>query len=508
MVFHQSSVNYQNLIRDLAEMYPIEVPEVVVIELIANSLDAKATRISVEYNAQQKVLVITDDGHGMTANQFGEYHDFAAGLKSRGTGIGFAGVGAKISFNVADRVITETRGDSFSGGSDWYLESAKKLVWKEIQPSRLRLNGTRVEVQFRKDVQPPYDSTEDLVNLIARNYLPLLDTKFLQLYGALKLYPGGLRFVVNGQEIAPSDIANTYRLDKVHRFYPEKSRKRYGHGIFGIGLSDYPIGAGICGVLLCTRGKVVKADFLGQFPGALGTRILGIVEVPPFVDYLTTAKTDFIRSRGKLKEFESFYDPIRQEFKAWLKDVGVEQPEVAAPDEAAKLERELRKIIDEVPELSEFFGFRVRREVPHSDENGSMKAETHEGIQHTFPMGEGEKGDNPGPLDIGEDPGQTLEEAKDTGTQKATPIGRTSKRGPKIAFASAPERIDLAWADGNTVMINTGHPGYEKSRSNPSARNLHNIFSIAGAVQKVLVSPDGKVDAVFVDRMIAAWGRK
>jgi len=43
MSIHESSVNFQNLIRDLAEIYPFDVDEVVLVELIANSLDAKPT---------------------------------------------------------------------------------------------------------------------------------------------------------------------------------------------------------------------------------------------------------------------------------------------------------------------------------------------------------------------------------------------------------------------------------------------------------------------------------
>src|SRR3989338_2061711 len=134
MAKHTSSVNFRNLIKDLAEMYPYDVTEVVVVELVANSLDAKAARISINYDSKNKILVVEDDGTGMTTSQFDEYHDFAAGLKKKGTGIGFAGLGAKISFNVADRVVTETKSKSFSGGSDWCLESNKNLVWNDVKP--------------------------------------------------------------------------------------------------------------------------------------------------------------------------------------------------------------------------------------------------------------------------------------------------------------------------------------------------------------------------------------
>ena len=61
---HESSVNFQNLIRDLADMYPREVDEVVIVELVANSLDAGANRISIDYDPAGKTLIISDDGPG------------------------------------------------------------------------------------------------------------------------------------------------------------------------------------------------------------------------------------------------------------------------------------------------------------------------------------------------------------------------------------------------------------------------------------------------------------
>jgi HSP90 family molecular chaperone len=146
---HESAVNYANLIRDLADMYTLDVAEVVLVELIANSLDAGATQIKISFDQKKRILIVEDNGCGMSAENFEQYHDFAVGLKTRGTGIGFAGVGAKISFNIADRVRTETRSKSFSGGSNWYFQSKTKLVWEDFKATNIRSYGTRVEVSVR-----------------------------------------------------------------------------------------------------------------------------------------------------------------------------------------------------------------------------------------------------------------------------------------------------------------------------------------------------------------------
>lgn len=506
MGIHESAVNFDNLIRDLADMYPFDVGTVVIVELVANALDSGASTIRVNLDPQAKVLVVTDNGRGMTASDFEQYHDFAAGLKTRGMGIGFAGVGAKISFNIATQVITETRSTSFTGGSSWRLESEKELVWEDIQPAHLAALGTRVEVVFSQDVALPFTSRRDIITLLRQHYLPLLDSEFLALYDRLGYYSAELRFVVNDQTITPFDVVSEYSLEQVRRFFPRSRGKRVGYGLFGLAVSEYPVGEALCGVLLCTRGKVIKADMFNQFPSDIGPRIIGLVEVPDFVHFLTSAKTDFFR-RVKHREFEKLYGPIRQEFRDWLMELGVQPSEASASDESLKLERELKKLVDEVPELGDFFGFRSPKSILQSSEGGAVVTTLHDGAEVTYPMGEGESAKGEGPLDVGEGPGQALAENVEAGTIPAKPISRTARRGPKIAFTDAPNRVDLAWVDGNSVVINSGHPAYVRVRNNAGTKRLHCIFAIANAVQKFLYGDEAQ-EMTFSDRMLAAWGSK
>lgn len=507
MALHESSINYQNLIHDLAEMYPdFEIDEIVVVELVANCLDAGATIISIDFDVQRKVLIVKDNGRGMNATEFQEYHNFAAGLKTRGVGIGFAGLGAKISFNIAGKVVTETRSKLFSGGSNWHMQSKKNLLWEDIQPTHLRSYGTRVEVCFRADTRPSYSSTQDMIKLLHRHYLPLIDLNFLDLYKRMGLYSSNLRFVVNGQVVRTSNLAADFALNKVKQFFPKRAGRMFGYGILGLSATEYPVAPDVCGVLLCTHGKVIKADLFNQFPASFGPRIFGLVEIPEFAKFLTTAKTDFIR-KGKHREFERLYNPIRQEFKAWLKDIGVELTEVISTDEARKLERELKKLVEELPELAEFFGFRSREKVFQQNGKGLVPTDIHDGTDKTFPVGKGSKGEGPGAVDIGNGPGQALVQTQG-GTERAKQISRVARRGPKITFIEAPARLDLAWVDGNNVAINSGHPAYTRARSNSVARTLHSLFAIASAVQRFLGSESEAPDLMFIDRMMAAWGKK
>jgi hypothetical protein len=503
---HQSSVNFENLIKDLADMYPFDVGTVVLVELVANSLDSKATLINVNYDPQGKSLVVSDNGTGMTQEEFDQYHDFAAGLKTRGMGIGFAGVGAKISFNIALQVITETRSQSYTGGSNWYLESKKSLAWDDISPSHLENYGTRVNVIFRKDASLPFDDTSSIIALLRQHYLPLLDRHFLSLYSELNYYAINLRFVVNGEYVEPADIVSDYHLDSIHRFYPTSASRRVGYGVFGLSSKEYPMGESLCGVLLCTHGKVIKPDLFNQFPGDIGARIMGLVEIPDFVHFLTSSKTDFIR-RKKLREFEKLYNPIRQEFRSWLKELGVQPPEITSRNEAIRLEREIRKLVDDIPELGEFFGFRMPKQVLQNQASGDTLANAQQGAEVTFPVGEGESQGGEGPFDVGEGPGEALVEDSEKGSIRAKPISRTGRRGPKVAFSESPDRVDLAWVDGNNIVINSGHPAYRKVISNTAANRLHCMHAVANAVQRFLFNGQPE-DLMFTDRMMSAWGKK
>jgi len=506
MAVHQSSVNFENLIRDLAEMYPFDVGEVVVSELVANALDAGATRIDIRFDPEARRLVVTDDGKGMSASDFAEYHDFAAGIKTRGGGIGFAGVGAKISFNIADRVVTETRSATFSGGSKWYLQSRKKLIWEDSPPTHLRRTGTKVEVYFRASGQLTFSSGSDLRKLLQRHYLPLFDESFLELYARMGIYERGLRFSVNGITVEPGDLASQLELESIRRIFPQARGRRVGYGLLGIAPTEYPISPDLCGVLLCARGKLVKGDFFNQFPGALGPRIFGLVEIPAFVDFLTTAKTDFAR-RLKPGEFEKLYGPIRQEFKGWLSEIGVASNEVAGADEASRLERELRKVLDDIPELSEFFGFRTPRSILQESPAGGVVATIHDGAEATYPLGDGVGRGNDGPLGPGDESGTSLEEDR-SGDKQSSAISRTARRGPKVGFAEAPDKVELAWVEGNRVMINASHPSYARARSDTTARRHHCLFAIGSAIQRYLAAPDDVNSLLFVDRMMAAWGKR
>jgi len=511
MPIHESSIDFRRLIQDLADMYPQEVSEVVITELIANSLDAKASEIRIDYNPNQRILIFQDNGDGMGQKQFEEYHDFAAGLKRRGTGIGFAGLGAKISFNVASRVVTETRSRSFSGGSDWYLQSAKKLVWEDRNPIYQKDLGTRVEIHFRTQAKIAYQTRDDIVAVIQSQYLPLLDDRFMRLYSErMKTYPADLTFIVNRESVPRFRIRDHFKLSQYHEFAPTRRKKGYGFGFLGLAETEYPLGINNCGVYLCTFGKMVKPEFFNQFPGRFGSRIMGLVEVPELINFLTTSKTDFTRrGKPKLPRLENFIGPIREELKAWLQKLGVESIEVLEKAETLKLERELKKIMDEFPELGNFFGQYFRKQILAQNPAGVHQALEMEGAELNFPMGEGQHGEGARISVPGDMPGSSMVNEQN-GDNRADTLERNTRRGPKCRFINAPDQEKLSWAEGNYININHGHPLFRRFEGKKAITFMLDMMSIAMAIQrlKILDNPDDEPDLEFIDRMMAKWATK
>ena len=114
-----SKVNARHLLDDLASSYTYGLSEAVLVELVANSLDAKASNLWFSVNQKNGTLALEDDGQGMGPDEFQRYHDLAESQKVRGRGIGFAGLGANLAHQIAHRIVTETRFAGHRDASSW-----------------------------------------------------------------------------------------------------------------------------------------------------------------------------------------------------------------------------------------------------------------------------------------------------------------------------------------------------------------------------------------------------
>jgi hypothetical protein len=195
----QTRVDLQHLLEDIRDAYPGDVEETILTEIVANSLDSGAKAVRFECDPGATTLTVADDGSGMARRELARYHDVAASTKSRGEGIGFAGVGIKLGLLASETVLTETRRGTAHVATSWLLASRHKAPWRWVPPPGLvDEHPTAVRLQLRNPLSPLLDVGFIEATLV-RHFEPLLNPVFDELLAAY--YPAGVRFFLNGREM-------------------------------------------------------------------------------------------------------------------------------------------------------------------------------------------------------------------------------------------------------------------------------------------------------------------
>jgi hypothetical protein len=248
----ETRVDLLHLLEDLRDAYPGGLEETIVTEIVANALDSGASRIAIQVDAPQTTFTVADNGSGMRRRELARYHDVAASTKTRGQGIGFAGVGIKLGLLLCERVVTETRRGKSHVASDWHLASRHRAPWKWVPPAGLITErGTAVRLRLRNPLSPLLDGGF-IEAALRRHYEPLLDAAFAPILASQ--YPRGVRFEVgghvlehdarDGEEIAPLEV----RL----------GRKKKPAALGYLFRAPYVLTDERRGVAVSTLGKVIK----------------------------------------------------------------------------------------------------------------------------------------------------------------------------------------------------------------------------------------------------------
>src|SRR5918992_2547232 len=186
----ETRVDLLHLLEDLRDAYPGSIEETILTEIMANSLDSGATQISFACDPAERTLTVTDNGRGMRRRELARFHDIAASTKSRGQGIGFAGVGIKLGLLVCEEVFAETRRRKTHVATAWHLASRYRAPWKWVPPAGLVVErGTAVRLKIQNALSPLLDPGF-LENVIRRQFEPLLDDAFNEFLASY--YPKGI----------------------------------------------------------------------------------------------------------------------------------------------------------------------------------------------------------------------------------------------------------------------------------------------------------------------------
>jgi hypothetical protein len=526
----QTRVDLLHLLEDLRDAYPGSLEETMVAETVANALDSGAGHIAFSAEPDGRALVVVDDGSGMTRAQLRRYHDLASTTKKRGKGIGFAGVGIKLALLECDEVVTETRRDGRAYATRWRLASRQKAPWEYVDPTGLvpTATGTGLRLTFPGPFSPLLDPGW-LVTTLLRGFAPLFDPTFDELLATV--YPGGVRFSVNGQTI-PRAVAAGIRIlgdqevgDRVPVIV-KLPRRRKPSAIGWLARADAPLPDADRGVAVSTLGKVIRRgwDWLGITP-ATGDRITGLIEAPGLAEALQLNKADFIRAGARGGVYLAYRKAIQEAVSGQLAEWGEAPPgEREKRPRTRPMERDLENVLLDMADAFPLLGALVERRA---------------GGQRRIPMG------RPGDGAVNEPwaPGDAVEGSTETGPTSppdeptpppdespypdqptpppaeprspdvpealaaplpGRPTGRRKGRYTlEIRFESRPDADELARLVESTVWVNDEHPAWHRAAASRSEA-YHIALSVAMALAPLAVEP---VHAhAFITTFMVRWG--
>ncbi len=509
----QTRVDLQHLLEDLRDAYPDSLEETILTEIVANSLDSEATRISFLTDPAQAALVAIDDGRGMTRRELARYHDIASSAKTRGQGIGFAGLGIKLGLLLCEEVLTETRRGDVHVATRWRLAARQRAPWRWVDPpGQLQRHGTAVCLKLANALSPLLDAS--FIEAALRSHFePLLDPRFDAILEPR--YPKGVELSVNGRPL-PKAAEEAGRV----RIAVHLSRKRKPAGSGYLERTTEPLPEAARGVAVATLGKVIRRgwDWLGLTP-ATPDRTRGLIEIPALAESLTLNKADFLRAGARGIAYLAYRKAVQQAITAQLEawGEGQDHAEAAKRRAARPLERDLESVLadlaEEFPALSPLVEQRAggQKRLPTSSPTDGPTSTPGPFASATAPRAE--RADGSETLSDGADLEDARSEEPPTPQPSPTPSvpGADGPRGPKrpvryglsIQFEERGDNEELGRLVGTTAYVNTAHPAYHRALAS-RAEGYHVALSVAMALVPHAVEPAGAHG--FVAAFLRRWG--
>jgi hypothetical protein len=542
-----TKVDLRHLLEDLRDAYPGGLEETILTELVANSLDAGASVIRVFADPAATTFRLEDNGRGMVWKELKQFHNLAASSKTRGAGIGFAGVGIKLALLAAREVVTESRRGKSHAASRWHLASAEFAPYEPIAaPGHVTDHGTAVLLHLNHGLSPLVDAGY-LEHVIRTHFQPLLDPSFAE--ALAPLYPRGVRFEVNGRALEPARPPAAERAPLEVRI----ERQRKASGLGHIERHAQPVAESLRGIAISTYGKVIRRgwDWLGILPAA-PERITGILEIPSLSQALTLNKGDFVRTGPRGAVYLSYRRAIQEAVQAQLtrwgdaRDVAQDTRRKVARPLERDLERVLDGLSDEFPLLASLVERQRggQRRIELKRQTGGGLAASAAGEQ-AITIGEGaiaaaELAADPsvaaavatleyeGGLVAPEAPALPAEtpatalappapeapserdatadtHAADANGGGLRPEGtaRGQRYGLSLQFEARPGDPELARLIENTVWINTDHAAYQRAEAT-RATGYHIAVAVALALAPLATGGAGVQQ--FLTAFLAQWG--
>lgn len=509
----ETRVDLQHLLEDLRDAYAGALEETILTEIIANSLDATASDISSSIDRAASTLTIVDNGRGMQRRDLARYHDIATSTKTRGEGIGFAGVGIKLGLLVSREVITETRRGATHVATRWSLASRHRAPWKWIAPPGLvPERGTAVRLLLANPLSSLLDGGF-VEETIRQHFEPLLDPAFESVLG--RHYPRGVQLVVDGVAVRSQRRSLLETVPVALRF----ARKRTPSAVGYLARSPEPLPEEERGIAISTFGKVIKRgwEWLGV-TASNSDRITGLVEAPELAACLTLPKSDFVRSGSRgatyLAYRKALQEIVSQQLAAW----GDSDDSAHVAPRASKLDRDLERVLEDLASDFPLLDSLVARRRGGQKRLPMPGADGGDGVQPLLSLVHPRESNEdvtspPAPAGIDVEPvppSQPIEARprQDVAAAEpaAAPGGGTVRRahyGLSLKFERRPDDQELGRLVENTIWVNEAHPAYERAQSSRSM-GYHIALTVALALAPLAVA--SSEEHLFVTRFLSEWG--
>lgn len=508
----ETRVDLLHLLEDLRDAYPGAIEETIVTEIVANSLDSGAGTIALTPDPRASTLTVVDDGSGMQRGELRRYHDIAATTKTRGQGIGFAGVGIKLGLLVCDEVLTETRRGKLHVATTWHLANRKRAPWRWLkEPAGLVAErGTAVRLTVQNAFSPLLDAAY-IEAALRQHYQPLLDPRFDEFLS--QHYKDGVRFLLDGRPLEK----RPWKAREAALISVKLPRKRKPSAVGYLLRADDPLPEDRRGIAISTFGKVIRRgwDWLGVTPDA-PELVGGVIEAPGLAECLVLSKADFIRTGSRGAIYLAYRKAIQEAVGGQLAEWGDlrERRDKERRRAAGPVERDLEAVLidlaDEFPLLSALVdrrpgGQRALHSGPASVRETAAPGAADEVEAATGATEAGEEGLAEPPAEDAEKPPETPEPPP---TVLEPPAGKRGPRRPtryalSIEFEERPDSSELARLVEATVWINESHPAYRRA-SGSRAAAYHVALSAAMALAPLAAEPADHHD--FVTAFLTRWG--
>lgn len=513
---NETRVNLKHLLEDIRDSYTSPLEEVILTELVANALDSKATSINFEVGAEKKFIRCTDNGSGMKRQALKNYHNIAASAKTRGSGIGFAGVGAKLSLLIAQKVVTESKGGHGSrSATEWQLTGPYRAPWKFI-PFSGSINGPRgtsVAIHFT-DNQPHLLNPEFIRESILKHFYPLLNQKIMR--DLLKyFYKKPIEFFVNEEPIV---VPENSQDELLNWFYIRQGKNRAPIGIGYVTKTfnqlswlEKMLGKNAQltslrpGLYISTFGKVIKGgwEWLGILPKN-SEALAGIVEIPALAEILTTNKNDFLSDSASLKKYYKYRKAIQEAVLPILESLGEGRDKPAVePEKIIKplnktIDQALNNLVDDFPELESLIGTKFKPADGRANKKQIAEVEI-----NTKPVSENSRQAEDNSIDSDN---QTQKEPVPKGNEQEGSIKpiKAKQAGVQIVLGEINDttRQILGRILDNTLTINIAHPAWKKAKS-AGFQEYHILLTVAVTLSEFLEMQ--KSPQEFINRFLEAW---